>query len=285
MLKELILSAPGMPPNGNFLAGYRLPERFELPDDILVFMHDWFPPKTFQHSRYMLILPAVPIEYRIDNDVQYRIEPGQAMYSQPCQNRELQVTSSDMQHGYPRLMITFTLSHDAYYLPDSLLLDISPKAEEILSALLAAYREERSVDLTIQLFFLLRELSQHRAEVQPVRYSPAVLAALKHINHHSGRNTSLTAMAAEAKTSVSNLRLLFKKELGRAPGQFVAMHRLKVAQYNLAMTSKRVDEVTQLCGFQSVYAFSHFFKKHTGMSPLAWRKLNGMPEDPARRKR
>jgi len=237
MLKDLILSAPEMPPNGNFLAGYRLPEKFELPDDILVFMHDWFPDRIYQHSRYMLILPAVPIEYRIDNDVQYRIEPGQAMYSPPCQNRELLVTSSDMKHGYPRLLITFTMPRYAYYLPDCLLLDISPKAEEILAALLDAYRGERNADLAIQLFFLLRELSHHRAEVQPVRYSPVVRAALRHINHRSGRNTSLAAMAAEAKTSVSNLRLLFKKELGRSPGQFVAMHRLKVAQYNLAMTS------------------------------------------------
>ncbi|MBQ9337343.1 MAG: helix-turn-helix transcriptional regulator [Lentisphaeria bacterium] len=283
MLRDLILSGPGMPPNGNFMAGYRLPEKFELPDDILVFMHDWFPSRTFQHSRYMLILPAVPIEYRIDNNVHYRVEPGQVMFSPPCQNRELLFTSDDTLHGYPRLLITFTLSRDAYYLPDSLLLDISPKAERILSALLSAYRKERNADLAIQLFFLLRELSRHQAAAQPVRYSPVVLAALRHINHHSGGRSSLAEMAAAAKTSVSNLRLLFKKELGRAPGQFVAGHRLKVAQYDLAMTSKRVDEVAQICGFRSVYAFSHFFKKHTGMSPLAWRKVNRFDDpDPGR---
>ena len=88
-------------------------------------------------------------------------------------------------------------------------------------------------------------------------------------------------MAAEAKTSVSNLRLLFKKELGIPPGRFAAEHRMKVARYNLAMTSMRVEELASLCGFRSVYAFSHFFKKHTGMSPLAWRKaahLSGHPE-------
>ena len=280
MLKDLILSAPEMPPNGNFLAGYRLPEKFQLPDDILVFMHDWFPDRIYQHSRYMLILPAVPIEYRIDNDVHYRIEPGQAMYSPPYQNRMLQMTSRDTQHGYPRLMITFDLSRETYYLPDNLLLDITPEAEKYLSSLLDAYLQGHNADLSIQLFFLLRELSQHRAEVQPVRYSPVVQSALRYINNHGGRNASLAAMAAEAKTSVSNLRLLFKKEMGCSPGQFAAMHRLKVAQYNLAMTSKRVKELAELCGFQSVYAFSLFFKKHTGQSPLAWRKNNrtGKPE-------
>ena len=126
----------------------------------------------------------------------------------------------------------------------------------------------------MRLFVLLRELSRYQAAVPPVRHSSIVQAALRYINNHTGQNTSLAAMAAEAKTSISNLRLLFKKELGRSPGQFVAMHRLKVAQYNLAMTFQRVDEIAQLCGFQSVYAFSHFFKKHTGTSPLAWRKAN-----------
>ena len=279
MLRDLILNAPAHTPNGSFMAGYRLPEKFELPDNILVFMHDWFPNQTFQHSRYMLIIPAVPIEYRIDNDVHYRIGPGQAMYSPPYQNRMLQMTSRDTEHGYPRLMITFDLSRETYYLPDDLLLDITPEAEKYLSALLNAYQQGHNADLSIQLFFLLRELSQHRAEVQPVRYSQVVLAALRCINNNSG-HISLAAMAAEAKTSISNLRLLFKKEMGCSPGQFAAMHRLKVAQYNLAMTSKRVKELAELCGFQSIYAFSLFFKKHTGQSPLAWRKLNriGKPE-------
>ena len=227
----------------------------------------------------MLIIPAVAIEYRIDNDVHYRIKPGQAMYSPPYQNRVLQMTSRDTEHGYPRLMITFDLSRETYYLPDNLLLDITPEAEKYLAAFLDAYLLGHNADLSIQLFFLLRELSQHRAEVQPVRYSPVVLTALRCINNHGGR-ASLAAMAAEAKTSVSNLRLLFKKEMGCSPGQFAAMHRLKVAQYNLAMTSKRVKELAELCGFQSVYAFSLFFKKHTGQSPLAWRKNNrtGKPE-------
>jgi AraC-like DNA-binding protein len=177
-------------------------------------------------------------------------------------------------------MITFDLSRETYYLPDDLLLDITPEAEKYLSSLLDAYLQKHNADLSIQLFFLLRELSQHRAEVQPVRYSPVVQSALRYINNHGGRNASLAAMAAEAKTSVSNLRLLFKKEMGCSPGQFAAMHRLKVAQYNLAMTSKRVKELAELCGFQSVYAFSLFFKKHTGQSPLAWRKSNrtGKPE-------
>ncbi|MBO4490487.1 MAG: helix-turn-helix transcriptional regulator [Lentisphaeria bacterium] len=278
MLKDMILNFDGKPPE-DFLNGARLPEKFELPDNILVFMHDWFPPQHYTHSRYMLILPAVAIEYRIDNDAVCRVQPGQAVFSPACQNRILLPHGGDILHGYPRLMITFDLTRSMYYLPDDFLLEVSPRAESMLTEFLSAYKEERNADLAIHLFFLLRELSQHRANVQPVHYSPVVHAALKYINSNSGRNASLAAMAAEAKTSVSNLRLLFRKELGCPPGRFAAEHRMKVARYNLAMTSMRVEELAALCGFRSVYAFSHFFKKHTGMSPLAWRKRHREPED------
>ena len=279
-LTDMILNFKDELPYKSFLVGAELPEKFELPDNILVFMHDWFPAQSFLHGRYMLIIPAVPIEYSIDNDVHYRIEPGQAMFSPPFQTRALQLTSGDKKHGYPRLMITFDLSDRMYYLPENLLLNITPEAEKILSAFLKAWYEKRNADLSIQLFFLLRELSQHRAEFQPVRYSPEIIAALRYINSHSGSPASLADLAAAAKTSISNLRLRFRKELGKAPGQFVALHRLKVAQYHLAMTSERVEEIARSCGFESVYAFSHFFKKHTGQSPLAWRKVNSRVDPP-----
>ena len=98
--------------------------------------------------------------------------------------------------------------------------------------------------------------------------------ALGYINNHSGSEASLEHLAAYAKTSISNLRTIFKKEMGISPGAFVTAHRLKVAKYNLAMTSIRINELADVCGFQSVYALSHFFKKNVGMSPLAWRKKN-----------
>ena len=279
-LTDMILNFEDDLPIQNFMAGVTLPDGFELPDNILVFMHDWFLRQSFLHSRHMLIIPAVPIEYRIDDNLYYRIEPGQAMYSPPFQNRSMLMTGSDMKHGYPRLLITFDLPGNIYYLPDNPPLTVTPEAEIFLSDLLAAGREKNNIDLSMRLFILLRELSRHQAAVPPVRHSPIVQAGLRYINNHTGQNTSLAAMAAEAKTSISNLRLLFKKEMGCSPGQFAAMHRLKVAQYNLAMTSLRVDEIARLCGFESVYAFSHFFKKHTGTSPLGWRKVNSRVDPP-----
>ena len=272
MLKKMILDFSGPKPDASFRKGYCLPEHFELPENILIFMHDWYPNQTFVHTRYMLIIPAVPIEYRIDNDICYRINPGQAMFSQPCQNRTLLPTYNDEKHGYPRLMITFELTQNMYYLPENLLLNITPQCETYLHRLLEAYTNEHNADISVNLFFLLRELSRNYADTQPIRYSAEVTLALQCITCKTA--PTLAELAAHAKTGVSNLRFRFKQELGTSPGAFIASHRLKIAEYHLAMTNMRIEEITQLCKFQSSYAFSHFFKKHKGISPLAWRKIH-----------
>lgn len=272
MLKDLILNFDEPRAPESFLIGLKLPEPFELPDNILIFMHDWIPNKKFVHTRYMLIIPAVSIEYEIDNDIRYRIEPGQAMFSLPCQNRSLQPTYGKMERAYPRLMITFELSREMYYLPENLLLDITPQAEKYLQSLLEAYKNKKRADLSILLFYFLRELSLNQSKVQPVNYSMEVKRALNYIYHNL--DAALPDIAKYAKTSVSNLRLKFKKEMGIPPGVFIANYRLEIAKYNLSTVNMRIDELAELCGFQSGYAFSHFFKKHTGLSPLAWRKQN-----------
>lgn len=277
MLKDLILNFNEPRAPESFLIGLKLPDPFELPDSILVFMHDWFPNQKFIHTRYMLIIPAVPIEYEIDNDVHYRIQPGQAFFSLPCQNRSLQPTYGDLERGYPRLMITFELSQEMYYLPENLLLDITPVAEKHLQALLEAYKNKQNEHLSIQLFYLLRELSLNQSKDQKVHYSKEVKRALNYI--HYNLDASLQDIARYSKTSVSNLRFKFKKEIGMSPGKFIANYRLKIAKYNLSTTEKRIDELADLCGFQSGYAFSHFFHKHTGLSPLSWRKKNKKSSD------
>jgi two-component system response regulator YesN len=35
----------------------------------------------------------------------------------------------------------------------------------------------------------------------------------------------------------------------------------------------QIYEIAEFLGFESQYYFSKFFKKRTGVSPLAWRKL------------
>lgn len=272
-LKNLILNFSDNPSHGYF-SGLKIAEDFTLPDNILIFMHDHFTKPHPITMRYMLIIPAVPLGYVIDNEISFTINPGQALLSFPCQNRRLQMTYEDSFHGYPRLMITFELSGDCNYLPDNMLLSITPMAEKRLRELIDAYSRRLNTDTAIMLYLLLKELSSGETIAQPIRYSDEVSAALKYIISNQGTTITLENLAHAARCSSSNLRLLFKKEIGMSPGAYIINFKLKLAENCLLRSSMKIEEIAETCGFQSIYAFSHFFKKKKGMSPLAWKALH-----------
>ena len=211
------------------------------------------------------------MEYVIDESVTYMVKPGQALFSFPCQSRRLKTSSLDMKHGYPRLMITFELPKAIGYIPDKMLMEISPKAESYLEDLIHAYKERRTANVAALLYLLLNELSKSEALPQPRFYSEPIKDVLIYISDHQGENITLDELAKVAHCGASNLRLLFKKEIGVSPGAYITDFKLKIAQNCLARSTMKIEEIAETCGFQSIYAFSHFFKKKTGLSPLAWK--------------
>ena len=255
----------------SFFSGFKLPADFELPSNILMFKHDWLPTKDEPHERYQLIIPAVPINFIIDGETSYQVSPGQAFFSYPCQHRNLLATYQDVLHGYPRLIITFTLSHPLYYLPDCQLLNFTDKAEEYLRLLIDSYLGNYSVDMSIQLFFLLRELSNNRVRISLPQHSRQIRDTLNYIGTNFGKHASIKNLALHAKSSISSLRNRFKAEVGISLGAYVRMKKLEIAKYYLSKTNMRIEEISDICGFRSIHTFSHFFKKYTQMSPSAWR--------------
>ncbi len=270
MLTDLILQF-GEEHIESFYSGYRIPEDFRLPDNILVFMHDWFTRPSRIHTRYMLIIPAVPMEYVVDNGINYLVKPGQVLFSFPCQSRRVKLASSDLKHGYPRLMITFELPEKTDYIPDNMLLELSSKAKGYLEELVLTYKEHKTAKVAVMLYLLLNELSHGETVPQPKFYSEPIRNALRYISDHQGENITLEELAKAAHCGASNLRLLFKKEIGISPGAYITDFKLKIAQNCLARSTMKIEEIAEKCGFQSIYAFSHFFKKKTGISPLAWK--------------
>ena len=258
----------------SFYIGHRHIENFELPDSILVFMHDRFYDRTLLHRRYMLVFSPVATEYELEDGIRLRVMPGEVLFIRPFMTHRLLRTRRDPEHGYPRLIITFELKTPQNYLPDEQPLKVSPTAMRHLSDGLTAYREKRYNDLSIHLYLLLAELSRNEAPLPQRHYSVEVRHALSYIHSHLGRSISLAELARCAHTSVSTLRQHFTAEMGVPPGLFITRHRLEIAKTHLLRSNIRVDELAQLCGFRSIHSFSHFFKKHTGLSPLAWKKAN-----------
>ncbi len=65
---------------------------------------------------------------------------------------------------------------------------------------------------------------------------------------------------------------IFKKAMGVTPQQYYAALVVDKARYLLTATSYNVSEISLMCGIEDNLYFSRFFKKHTGLSPMAYRK-------------
>ncbi len=88
----------------------------------------------------------------------------------------------------------------------------------------------------------------------------------------AGANVDLKRLARTLGMSYTSFRRLFKAGTGFSPRHFQLEHRLHRAKTLLAHSTLPVGQVAETLGFASVYYFSQFFKKKTGVSPASFRK-------------
>lgn len=86
-------------------------------------------------------------------------------------------------------------------------------------------------------------------------------------------HTSVDLPKIAAATGLSYVQFLrrFKACSGLSPSEYVASLRLQKAKDMLLGTDLQIKEIAYACGFENEYYFSNFFKKHTGLSPSAFR--------------
>ena len=80
--------------------------------------------------------------------------------------------------------------------------------------------------------------------------------------------------AAHANLSESRFTHLFHEVTGKSPLAYLTEARIRRAEELLSDTSLPVSAIAEAVGVRSPYYFSRFFKKHTGLSPLDYRKAH-----------
>lgn len=68
------------------------------------------------------------------------------------------------------------------------------------------------------------------------------------------------------------LRKLFLSNLGSTPKQYILDLRIKKAKQLLTDSNYTVTEISEKCGFSSLYHFCRIFKKKTDLTPLEYSK-------------
>lgn len=84
---------------------------------------------------------------------------------------------------------------------------------------------------------------------------------------------SVKEAAAHLHVSQTYLIRLFHRELGQTPSAYLKRRRMERARALLSDGDLPMLRVAQLCGYANAYYFSTDFKKQTGYSPTAFRKL------------
>ncbi len=84
-------------------------------------------------------------------------------------------------------------------------------------------------------------------------------------------------MAARLHVSVSQLKRIFKQELGVSPRELVIRQRMKVAISRLVNTDLTIAVIAAELGYDSMHSFTRLFTKHVGDSPGRYRKRFGHP--------
>jgi len=77
--------------------------------------------------------------------------------------------------------------------------------------------------------------------------------------------------------SVRALERRFTRTIGKPPLHWLLLQRVRRAQEMLETTSTPVEAVATACGFGTATNMRAHFKKHTGVSPAAYRRTFQSP--------
>lgn len=156
------------------------------------------------------------------------------------------------------------------------------KTPELFEAIFSELYRQRPhmLDMVQGLFlqllvYVLRAYEQQSSHTRwpATQLSPSLQQLLHYLHEHSGALYTTDELAQMIQYSRSHLAREFKRQMGISLGQYVRSHCLECAQYYLRETSDTISRISEKLHFSSVQNFSMFFKRHTGLSPQAYRSM------------
>ena len=112
-------------------------------------------------------------------------------------------------------------------------------------------------------------------------YSPSLRAPVSHDLHrtvdyimqHCAEPLTRDDLSRHAGLSVAHFSLLFQRQTGVSPKQFLIQQRMRLACHLMDTTSQTIREIASLSGYEDPYYFSRLFSKTIGHSPREYRKI------------
>lgn len=123
------------------------------------------------------------------------------------------------------------------------------------------------------LIYILLSRFMHGARPKTYVHDERIKAVLTHIRANLTTRLDLETLAEMVHLSKDHLIRLFKQEMNTTPLLYINTKRIEAAQLRLVTETRPVKEIAYSLGFDDQAYFSRLFKKHTGMTPLAYKNL------------
>ena len=112
------------------------------------------------------------------------------------------------------------------------------------------------------------------ADTAAPRLPPLVADAVLAIRQNYAGLYGVEELSDQLGVSKSHLVRVFSAEMGMGPGQYLTAVRIDAAKSLLARRDYPLEVVATLCGFSGANYLCKVFKKHTGLTPAAFRAQN-----------
>jgi transcriptional regulator GlxA family with amidase domain len=110
--------------------------------------------------------------------------------------------------------------------------------------------------------------------VPPLPLARHLLRARDLADAHYDKPLDLAQLARAANVSERHFSRSFRHSYGETPYQYLLSRRLERARHLLRTTDMQVAEICLAVGFTSVGSFTTTFRRHVGITPLDYRRLN-----------
>ena len=116
---------------------------------------------------------------------------------------------------------------------------------------------------------------QRNSTSAPIDNAAIVRRALKFIQEHAMEGIDVKDVVCHVRVSRRLADLRFSEVAGCTILNAILARRIDEAKRLLSNGDMRITEVALRCGYQNANYFKNVFRRLTGLSPRAWRNLNG----------
>lgn len=129
--------------------------------------------------------------------------------------------------------------------------------------------------------FLRDLLTRSAAAIQEKKSETDVMTrfVMEYIEANYGQDLSLDAIAHKLGITGPYLSTYFKEKTGQNISDYIYNTRMNKSTEMLRETDLKIQEIASLVGYYTVASFNRVFKKHTGMTPSEFRRLNSNWEE------